>query len=228
MKLTRENLCIALTLCSLAACSNPLDYRVSKLTRDQNADLHAVLTADQSAELDAWLQRHTTAGAALPANVTVSEALKDQEAWIATQQAKKAKAAELQKQRMKDLEAKQQQFASLVSVALLSKTNRVLPDDRKFVALDLEYANKSDKDIQAVKGRVNIVNVYGDPVIAFDWTYSRPIASKHTVVEHNATIFVSASVEPQVELWGTDYDKLKFTFEIKTITFKDGTSVGDS
>jgi hypothetical protein len=48
------------------------------------------------------------------------------------------------------------------------------------------------------------------------------------VVEHNAGIVIDTSMDPQVQLWGTDYDKLKFTFEIKTITFKDGTSVGES
>ena len=227
MKPTRAILYVALTLFS-AACSNPLNYRVSKLTREQNAVLHADLTADQSAELDEWIERHTTAGAALPAEVTVGEALKDQEAWLAKQQAEKAQATDLQKQRMADWTAKQQQLASLVSVALLSKTNRVMPDDRKFVALDLEYANKTDKDIRAVKGTVNLVNVYGEPVIAFDWAYNRPISSKHTVVEHNAGIFISKSVDPQVELWDTDFNKLKFTFEIKTITFKDGTSAGES
>jgi hypothetical protein len=227
MKLTREILYIALTLL-LGGCSNPLNYQVSKLTRDQNAALHAVLTADQSAELDTWIQRHTGAGARLPAGVTVDQALKDQEDWLAKQQAEKTKAAELQKQRMRDLAAKQQQLASLISVALLSKTNKVLPDDRKFVVLELEYANKTDKEIQAVKGTVNLVSVYGEPVIAFDWAYNRPISSKHTVVQHNAGIFISTSVDPQVALWDTDYNKLKFRFEIKTITFKDGTSVGES
>jgi hypothetical protein len=227
MQLTREILCIALPLL-LVDCSDPLNYRVSKLTRNQNATLHAALTADQSAELDGWIQRHTAAGANLPAGVTVDTALKDQEDWLAKQRAERAKAAELEKQRLRDLAAKQQQLASLISVALLSKTNKVMPDDRKFVALDLEYANKTDKDIQAVKGTVNLVDVYGEPVIAFDWAYNRPIRSKHTVVQHNAGVFISTSVDPQMALWDTDYNKLKFTFEIKTITFKDGTSVGES
>ena len=227
MKLARDILYIGMSLL-LAACSDPLNYRVAKLTRDQNAVLHRVLTADQSAELDAWIQRQTAAGARLPAGVTVDKALKDQDDWLAKQQAEKTKAEELRKQRQRDLAAKQQQLANLISVALLSKTNKVLPDDRKFVALDLEYANKTDKDIQAVKGTVNLVDVYGEPVIAFDWVYDRPIRSKHTVVQHNAGIFISTSVEPQVELWDTDYDKLKFTFDIKTITFKDRTSVGGS
>ena len=227
MKLTRQILCVALPLL-LAGCSNPLNYSISKLTSNQKAELHAVLTADQSAELDAWVQRRTAAGVALPAGMTVDKALKDQEAWMAKQQAEAAKAEQLQKQRIGESAAKQQQFANLVSVALLSKTNRVLPDERKFVALDLEYANKTDKDIQAVKGTVNLVSIYGEPVIAFDWAYDRPITSKHTAVEHNAGIFISKSVEPQIALWDADYDKLKFTFEIKTIKFKDGTSVGAS
>jgi len=227
MKLTGNVLCIGLTLL-LAGCSNPLNYRVSKLTRDQNAALHAVLTADQSAELDAWVQRHTADGAKIPPDVTVGTALKDQEDWLTKQQIEKTKAADLQKQRMLAWAAKQRQLASLMSVALLSKTNKVLPDDRRFVALDLEYVNKTDKDVRAVKGTVNLVNVYGEPVIAFDWTYDGPISSKHTVVQHNAGLPINTSVEPQVELWDTDYDKLRFTFEIKTIIFKDGTSINGS
>jgi hypothetical protein len=227
MKPTREVICIALMLL-LAGCSNPLNYRVSSLTKDQSADLHAVLTADQSAELDAWIERHRAGGVALPADVTVDKALKDQEDWLAKQRAEKIKAAKMQERRMEAFAAKQQQLASLVSIALLSKTNKVLPDDRKFVAMDLQYANKTDKDIQAVKGKVNLVNVYGEPVITFDWAYDRPITSKHTVVEHNAGIVINTAVDPQVQLWDTDFDKLKFTFEIKTITFKDGTSVGES
>jgi hypothetical protein len=223
----RDMLCITLTL-ALAGCSNPLNFRVSKLTKDQSAELHAVLTADQSTELDAWVERHTAGGATLPADVTVDKALKDQENWLAKQRAEKAAAAKVQERRMEAFAAKQQQLASLVSIALLSKTNKVLPDDRKFVAMDLQYANKTDKDIQAVQGKVNLVNIYGEPVITFDWAYNRPITSKHTVVEHNAGIVIDTSMDPQVQLWGTDYDKLKFTFEIKTITFKDGTSVGES
>ena len=227
MNRTCKILCIALPLL-LAACSNPLNYRVSQLTPAQKADLHAVLTADQSAELDAWIERHSRRGATLPARVTVGQALKDQEDWLAKRQAEKARAEQQEKQRLRDFAARQQQLANLVSVALLSKTNKVLPDDRRFVAFDLQYANKTDKDIQAVKGTVNLVNVYGAPVIAFDWTYNRPITSRHTAVEHNAGIVISTSVAPQVELWDTDYNKLKFTFEIKTITYKDGTSVGES
>jgi hypothetical protein len=227
MNPTREILCLSLTLL-LAGCSNPLNYRVSKLTKDESADLHAVLTADQSAELDEWIARHTAGGAALPADVTVDKALKDQEDWLAKQQADKAKAAKIQERRMEAFAAKQRELTSLMSIALLSKTNKVLPDDRKFVAMDLQYANKTDKDIQAVQGRVNLVNIYGEPVITFDWSYNRPITSQHTVVEHNAGFVIDTSVEPQVQLWDTDYDKMKFTFEIKTIKFKDGTSVGES
>jgi|SRR5579883_2181838 len=212
----------------LAGCSNPLNYRVSKLTRDQRADLHAVLTADQSAELDAWIQRHTAGGAPLPAGVTVDQALKDQEAWLAARAAEKRRAAELQEQRMAAMAAKQQQLARLVSVSLLSKTNKVLPDDRRYVALELQYSNNTDKEVTAIKGKITLVNIYGEPVIAVDWSYGSPIGSKHSVIDHDAGLAINPSVESQVALWDTDYDKLKFTFEIRTIAFKDGTSVGAS
>jgi len=220
---------ISLTLLVLVVgCSNPLNYDVSKLTHDQQAVLHAILTADQAKNLDDWIRRHTVPGKAPPAGVTVEQALKDQADWLAKQQAQKAQAADLQKQKLAEYAAKQQEFARLVSVMLVSKTNKVLRDDRKFVAFELEYANKTDKDIQALKGVMKLANVYGEPVIDIDWSYNRGISSKQTVVEHHAGIFISKSVEPQVEFWNTDFERLKFTFEVKTITFKDGTSVSDS
>lgn len=208
-------------------CSNPLNYKVSKLTSDDQAVLHAILTADQRKNLDDWIGRHTMSGKALPAGVTVDQALKDQADWLAKRQAQKTQAEELRKQKLAQQAAKQQELARLVSVALVSKTNKVLRDERKFVALELEYANKTGKDIQAVKGVMKLADIYGDPVIDIDWTYSRGISSKQTVLEPTAGVFISKS-GAQVDLWDTDFDRLKFTFEIKVITFKDGTSVSDS
>ena len=220
---------ISLALLMLVAgCSNPLNYKVSQLTQDQQAVLHAILTADQRKNLDDWIERRTVSGKALPTGLTVDQALKDQAEWLAKQQAQKTQVEEVQKQKLAQHAAKQQELARLVSVTLVSKTNKVLRDERKFVALVLEYANKTEKDIQAVKGVIKIANTYGEPVIDIEWTYGRGISSKQTVLEHTAGIFTSSSAEAEVELWNTDFEKLKFTFEIQSITFKDGTSASDS
>lgn len=211
-----------------AGCSNALNYKVSSLTREQKAVLHAVLTADQSAELDEWIDRHTVPGKPLPAGITVDQALKDQAKLLADQQADKARLAALATQKDAQHAAKQQELAKLISVMLVSKANEVLRDDQKFVALELQYANKTDKEIRGVQGVMKIENTYGEPVIDINWTFNRGIASKQTVVEHKAGIAVSQSSDSQIELWNTDFDKLKFTFEVKSITFKDGTSVSAS
>jgi hypothetical protein len=218
----------AALLMLVVGCSNPLNYEVSKLTPDEQAVVHATLTASQCKILDDWIERRTVSGSAIPTGVTVDQALRDQTAWIAKQQAEKTQAEESHKQKLAQHAARQQELARLVSVALVSKTNKVLLDERKFVALELEYANKTDKDIQEVKGVMKIVNVYGDQVIDIDWTYNRGISSKQTLIEHTAGIFINQSAEPEVEFWNTDFERLIFTFEIKAITFKNGTSVIDS
>jgi hypothetical protein len=61
-----------------------------------------------------------------------------------------------------------------------------------------------------------------------DWAYDRPISAQRTVVDHDAGVSISRTIEPQVELWDTDFAKLKPVFEIKTITFNDGTSMNGS
>jgi hypothetical protein len=226
--LTVNKTMMLLALLTVAGCSNALNYKVSSLSREQKAVLHAVLTADQSAELDEWIHRHTVPGKPLPAGTTVDQALKDQAKWLADQQAAKARVADLATQKVAQHAARQQELAKLLSVALVSKANEVLRDDQKFVALELQYANKTDKEIRGVQGVMKLANTYGQPVIDIDWTFNRGIASKQTVVEHKAGIAVNQSSDSQIELWNTDFEKLKFTFEVKTITFKDGTSISDS
>lgn len=213
---------------AIAGCSNPSDYQVSKLTRDQQLVLGEALTADQMRDLDNWIKRHTVPGEALPTGVTVDDALKDQADWTAKQRAQKEQLAALQKKRQAEHEAKQAAFAKLVSVALLSKTNHFQPDDRRFVSFELEYSNKSDKEIKAIHGVMIFGDVYGEPVIEIDWSYNEGIPPKQTIVERPARFYVDESIPSQAAFWGTDFNKLKFKFEVKSIMFKDGTSTAES
>jgi hypothetical protein len=212
----------------IAGCSNPSSYQVSKLTHDEKAELSEALTADQMTDLDNWIERHTVPGKALPTGVTVDEALKDQADWTAKLRVQKEQVAALQKKRQTEHDAKQAAFAKLLSVMLLSKTNHFQPDDGRFVSFELEYANKADKEIQAIHGVMIFVDAYGEPVIDIDWSYNQDIPSRQTIVDHLARIHIDESIPSQEAFWNTDFNKLKFKFEVKSITFKDGTNIAES
>ncbi len=116
----------------------------------------------------------------------------------------------------------------MLSVTLVSKKNKVRVDEQRFVAFDIAYANKTDKDIREVRSSLKLANIYGNPIIDLNWSYDGRISAKQTVVDHDADVDINRSSDAQVELWDTDFERLKPHFEIKTIVFNDGTSADDS
>ena len=209
-------------------CSNPLNYEVAKLTQEKRRLVQQILTADQSKKLDDWISRNAAARKGVPPGVTVEQALSDQTAWLAKQSLEAAKAAELRKQMQSKHAARHDELARMLSVTLVSKKNKVRVDEQRFVAFEIAYANKTDKDIREVRSLLKLTNIYGDAIIDLDWSYDGRISAKQTVVDHGAGVDINRSSDAQVELWDTDFERLKPDFEIKTIIFNDGTSVDDS
>jgi len=207
----------------LVGCSNALNYEVAKLTDQQRIGVRQTLTADQLKSLDDWIARNTSASKGLPAGVTVEKALKDQADWLAMQKIEEAKAGELRKRAQAERKAKQQELLKVLSVVLVSKKNTIREDERKFVALEIACDNKTDKDIQEVKGVIKLTDIYGIKITDIDWSYDSGIAARGTAIDHGAGIFINKLMESQVMLWNTDFEKMKSTFEVKTIIFKDGT-----
>jgi hypothetical protein len=212
----------------VVGCSNPLNYEVAKLTDNQRRLMQQILTADQSKKIDDWIDRNATASKGVPSGVTVEQALDDQTAWLAKQAQKAANAAELRRQMQAKHAARQDELARMLSVTLVSKKNKVREDGQRFVAFEIAYANKTDRDIREVKSSLKLSNIYGDAIIDLNWSYDGTISVNQTVVDRDAGVDINTSSDAQVELWDTDFEKLKSTFQIKTIIFKDRTSVDDS
>jgi hypothetical protein len=212
----------------VVGCSNALNYQVAKLTKEQRAQVQQILTADQVKKLDDWIARNATANKGLPTGVTIELALKDQADWLVKQKAEAAKADEFRKQKQTARTARQEEFARMLSVTLVSKTNKVFTDEQRLVVFEVAYANRTDKDIHGVKGVLKLTNIYGDSVIDLNWSYVGRISAKQTVVDRDAAVSINSLIEPQVDLWNTDFEKLKSTFEIEKIILKVETSVSDS
>jgi hypothetical protein len=208
----------------LVGCSDALSYKVANLTDEQRTTLRQKLTTDQLKKLDDWVDRNSSAGQRIPAAVTVRQALKYQAEWLSKQNIDEAKAAHVREQAEGERAVRREEFSGMLSVALLSKKNKVQVDERRFVALEIAYSNKTDKDIQRVNGVLKISDIYGNTVIDIGRSFDRGIPARQTVVDHDAGVLINPLMEPQVNLWNTDFDKLKLTFEAQTILFKDGTS----
>lgn len=209
----------------LAGCSNPKDYEVMKLTEEQRKELGKKLTSDEGQKLAGWMMRNALGGKEPAIGTTVGQALKEQDEWIAKQKEKETAATELRKRIETERKAKQEEFGKLLSVVLVTKKNSVGGYGQKWVGLDLAYDNKSDKDIQGVKGVLKITDIFGDKILNVRWSYDGGIQAKKTKVEKRSGVNINQFKDSDMKLWNTDFDKLKSTFEISTIIFKDGTKI---
>ena len=209
----------------LSGCSDPKSYEVTKLTEEQRKELGQKLTADEGQKLAGWMMRNAITGKEPPVGTTVAQALKQQDEWVAKQKEEEARAAELRKKVEAERKAKQEEFAKLLSVVLVTKKNSVGEYSQRWVGLELAYENKSDKDIQGVKGVLKLTDIFGDKILNVRWSYDGGIAAKKTTVERRSGVDINQFKDSDMKLWNTDSDKLKSTFEVSTIIFKDGTKM---
>lgn len=209
----------------LTACSDPKSYEIGKLTEEQKKEIGQKLTADEGQKISAWMLRNAFNDKPIANGVTVGNAIKEQEEWIAKQNAEEAKAAELQKKVEAERKLKQEEFRKLTTVALVGKQNDEGDYGQKFITLHVAYENKGDKDIQGIKGILKINDLFGDKILNLRWTFDDGVDAKKTVTERGSGLEVNQFMDDHMKLWNTDFDKLKSSFEISTIIFKDGTKI---
>jgi hypothetical protein len=209
----------------LVGCSDPKKYEVTKLTDEQKKELGQKLTADEGQKLAGWMMRSALSGQEPSAGTTVEQALAQQDEWVEKQKADEAEKAELAKRVEAERKVKQQEFAKLLSVVLVSKKNSVGEYNQRWVGLEVAYENKSDKDIEGVKGVLKFADIFGDEIMNVRWSYDGGVPAKQSIVERNVGVDINHFMDDHMKLWNTDFDKLKSNFEVSTIIFKDGTKI---
>lgn len=207
----------------LAGCSDPRTYDVTKLTEDQKNEIGKKLTADEGAKMTGWMIRHAFSGQLPAPGTTVGQAIKEQEEWVSKQ--KEAKTAEIKKRVDAERKTKQEEFAKLMTIALINKKNVEGRYGQKQVVFEVAYENKGDKDIAGVKGSLKISDMFGDLIVNIVWPHDDEIPAKQIVVGEDGGIDINQFMDNHMKLWNSDYSKLKATFEISTIIFKDGTKI---
>jgi len=214
-----------LLLAAVVGCSDPKNYEISKLNDEQQKELGKKLNAEEGGKLAAYMVRNAFGGKGVPAGVTVGQAIKEQDEWVSKQKAEEAKAEEIKKRVEAERKAKQEEFGKLVSVALVGKKNDVGEYERRFITLALAYENKTDKDMLGVKGVLRITDIFGDKIMNIRWSYDDGIAAKATRVERGSGLKVNQFMDEHMKLWNSDFDKLKATFDVRSVIFKDGTKI---
>jgi len=228
---------------SMFGCSDPKEYKVKSLTENQKKEIVQKLGTDGQAKIAGWMIRNVMMGNNPPDDTTVGQAIKDQDEWLAKQAIEEAHAVELKKKAdaeaielkkqadaMKEKaeaerKAKLEEISGLVSVALIAKKNKSHEYGQKFVYLEMAFENKSNKDVQGIKGVLTITDIFGDKIKSLAWSYDKGINAKQKAIEVDHGADINQFKREDQKLWDTDFDKLKSSFEVSTIIFKDGTKI---
>ena len=219
----------------LVGCSNPKDAVIPKEISQMDAIKPSIekLSQEEKDLFAAYMVRHTIGAAMgglfgikadpIPEGMTIGKAISEQKEFLAKQQAKEREEQELKARVEAEKKAKQEEFSKLLSVAVLSKSNDSGEYDQRFVTFEIAFENKSDKDIAGVKGNLKIMDMFGDKVLNINWGFDQGVTAHNTTVEKGSGVKINKFMDDHMKLWNSDYEKLKFQFEVSKIVFKDGT-----
>lgn len=213
-------LCAAL----LGGCSDPKNYKATSLTEKQRDELLKKLTNEERSDFAAWMLRHAMSGKTPAPETTVAQALAEQDAWRTQQKAEEAKEEALKQKVEAERAAKRAEFAKLITIAVTGKKNSENEYGQQYVSFSLAYENKSEKDIRGVKGVIRVANLFGDKIFNGSWTFDNGLPGKQSTVE-SGSYEINRFIDTHQKLWETDFEKMKVTFDVQTILFKDGTQI---
>lgn len=221
----------------LSACSNPKDTPLpTSFDKMESIKPQLDKLTSEERELFAKYYLRHTVGAAMgglfgvkedpiPEGMTIGKAIDEQRDYAAKAKIKEDEAKALQEKVAAERKAKQEEFAKLITVAVVNKKNVMQEYGRRFVALDVAFENKSDKDIAGVKGVLKITDMFDDKIVNLRWSNDKGVKAKQTMVERGSGMDINQFMDEHMKLWNADFEKLKSTFEVSTIVFKDGTKI---
>jgi hypothetical protein len=218
----------AMALLTVAGCKNVRDTELSKLTPEQSAALDKKLNGEEMRLLIAYRMRTGMSaafgGSGAPDGMTVRQAIDEERKWAENQKVEEAKADALKQKVEAERKAKQQEFNQLLSAALVTKKNIDGEYGQRSVGLAVAFENKSDKDIQGVKGVLVLSDIFGDPIEKVRLSYDAGIDARK-IATYKGGVEINRFMEKDIKLWNTDFDKLKANFETSTVIFRDGTKI---
>jgi len=112
----------------------------------------------------------------------------------------------------------------VVKVRLLSK--RLAGDVQKLIVFDLEFtADGLDKPARAIKGVVNLNDLFGAKKMGIGWTIDRELTPGSTINESGQGFSYNRFMEPHQWVNNTDLRNMAATFTVQSILYQDGTRI---
>lgn len=212
----------------LTGCRDVRDSQLSKITDEESKSLDKKLTGEEMRLLMGYTMRQgmgkAFGGKGVPDGITVRQAIDDQRKFLENEKQEEAKAEELRKKVEAEEKAKQEEFARILSAVMVSKKNVDGEYGQRFVTVEMAFQNKTDKDIQGVKGVLKVADIFGDKINNISFSYDRGVPAGKTAT-YKGQIDINQFLQNDMKLWNTDFDKLKTAFDISTIIYTDGTKI---
>jgi len=95
---------------------------------------------------------------------------------------------------------------------------------QKYIFFDIEFlAEKLSKPARAIKGRLNLNDLFGDRVLGIGWTVDRPTNPGESVTESGQGFQYNQFMEKHQWVNTTDLSNMTATFTVESILYQDGT-----
>jgi hypothetical protein len=124
----------------------------------------------------------------------------------------------------------EEMLKSSIDIRLLRK--KYIPSDYRngiyddVVSIELEYENKTDREIRAFTGLTVFSDIFDRPFYRVSLTVDNRIPPGKVVVDKGKVIKVNKFSSEDQQLAAKEIENIKFRFEPKSILFSDGTCLG--
>lgn len=105
-----------------------------------------------------------------------------------------------------------------------------LPEDinngrfSNYCTMEFQISNNTEKDIQGVEGILEVKDLFGKTIIEMGCDFvGQTIPAKQIIVEDELVYEVNQFSDSDVQFYTTDFEDLKFEYEVTQIVFTDGT-----
>jgi hypothetical protein len=209
----------------LTSCSNPLDRKYSEETVKE--DMKELVESGKVDSTDikfigTYMVRSVMLGEELEGK-TYGEMLENAQNLRKKQEAQEAEEKALAEKIIREELEKREQFSKVVIVALYDKGYTEY-DYQDYLTYGIAYENKSDKDIRAIKGSIQINDLFDDKIKAINITEDEGIPSGETLRMTYTTDYNQFRDE-DTRLRSKDLKDLKVVWTPIKIIFADGTTL---
>lgn len=94
-----------------------------------------------------------------------------------------------------------------------------------FVELVYKIENMTDKEIKGVEGELVVKDLFGKKIITIGWDITgENIPANGSITQEGYGVEINQFMDVHMKLYNTNYDDLKFEYNVKKIVYADGTT----